>query len=461
MPANGTPLLFTIATRMMLAALPMPWGSVLAGVAGLVAGSYVTWAVYTLAWNARPISPWARAHPEAPARRRLDRLPVLGWIGMQREAVLHGERFWLRPMVVELLLAAGWAALYWWEVDRQALVAGQVKELLRVALAAPTWPCLATFIAHALLLTFMAAATLIDIDEKTIPDGVTVPGTLLGLVLATLMPMSLLPHVALRTVPAAVGVQIPLPLAPAAQGVSLSVEPLTLAAPSDWPAALNGRPSGLSLAIALSCFVIWCFALTPRILRLRRGWLRGVSVVLARVLRELRRPPLAWIGVAGSVAILGVWDRGGAAWVGLLTALVGMIGGGVLAWSIRVVGSAALRKEAMGFGDVTLMMMIGVYLGWQPSIFVFFIGPFAGLVVGIVQMIVRRDDVIPYGPFLCLGAVIVIVRWADLWNRFQPLFEPWWLTPSVLALGVVMLGAMLVIWRNIKEAIFRYEEVGQ
>src|SRR3954466_10190979 len=83
-----------VTNCMMLAALPPLWGSVLAGVAGLAAGAYVNWAAYTLAWNWRPISPWARPHPEAPRRLASDRLPLYGWFGLRREAPLHGRHFW-------------------------------------------------------------------------------------------------------------------------------------------------------------------------------------------------------------------------------------------------------------------------------------------------------------------------------------------------------------------------------
>ena len=57
----------------------------------------------------------------------------------------------------------------------------------------------------------------------------------------------------------------------------------------------------------------------------------------------------------------------------------------------------------MGFGDVTLMMMVGAFLGWQAGVVIFFLAPFAGLVVGVLQLVLRRDDEIPYGPFLCLA----------------------------------------------------------
>lgn len=447
---------------MLLAAIPVELGIALAGLVGLAAGALVNWAAYWLAWNRRHISPWSPAAADAPPRRASDRIPLWGWLGLRRESSLHGRAFWIRPIIVELLLAGGFAWLYWWEVGRQGLLAAQFDALAGRPvppglLVAPTWITAATFVFHALLITLMAAATLIDIDEKTIPDQITVPGTLLAFVLAALVPASLLPHVALRMAAPPAGVAIALPVAADADGPDLYVEPLSLTAPLPWPAELGGCPEWLGLVIGLASYAVWCFALTPRILRTRRGLGFALRVLSARVVRELLRPPLLWIGGAGALVIVAVWFRGGAAWLGLLTALVGMIGGGALVWAVRIVGSAALRKEAMGFGDVTLMMMIGAFLGWQSTIFIFFLAPFAGLVVGILQVILRRDDVIPYGPFLCLAALVVLVCWADLWTKFQDVFGIPWLVPAVLGVGVIMLGAILVLWRNIKEAIFGRE----
>ena len=449
----------------MLAALPLPLGLLLAAAAGLVAGAFVNWAAYSLAWNRRPFSPWSAAHPAAPERRAADRLPLWGWFNLRRESELHGRGFWIRPLAVELAMAAGWAALYWWEVDQQGLVARQLDAILSGSqLVAPTWATIATFASHALLLTLMAAASLIDIDEKTIPDGITTPGTLLALLLATTAPMSLLPHVALRQNPPAAGVLMSLPAGDEEINAELWVEPLSLAAPNAWPEALTGAPNWFGLTIGLVCYATWCFALTHRIWRKRRGLAYGLRILFARVSRDLSRPLLSWMAIVGALVIIGVWFRGGPAWLGLLTALVGVIGGGAMVWAVRIVGSKALHKEAMGFGDVTLMMMIGAFLGWQSGIFIFFIAPIAGLIFGILQMVLRRDDVIPYGPFLCLGALVVMVRWADFWNAdprsLQAFFDFPWLVPGILAVGVIMLGAMLVLWRNIKEALFgvQYED---
>ena len=51
----------------------------------------------------------------------------------------------------------------------------------------------AQFISHLVLITLMLVASLVDIDEQTIPDLITVPGTLLGFLAAAALPASLLP----------------------------------------------------------------------------------------------------------------------------------------------------------------------------------------------------------------------------------------------------------------------------
>ena len=84
----------------------------------------------------------------APRRRWSDRLPVIGWLGLRREAALHGAGFWVRPMVVEILIGVALAALYWWETAALGL--------LPPAIAQPWNPSLQArlhqqFVAHILL----------------------------------------------------------------------------------------------------------------------------------------------------------------------------------------------------------------------------------------------------------------------------------------------------------------------
>ena len=290
------------------------------------------------------------------------------------------------------------------------------------------------FAAHVVLIGLMLAASMIDVDEKTIPDEITVVGTLVALLAAAAWPESLLPEIT---------------------GKGLSF--LHLASPGEWPTALDRAPHAPALILGLACWLAWCFAILPRSWYSRHGWWRAARLCYARVIREPSTPRIVRMAVIGSAALALVWFRGGFAWQGLLTALVGMAASGGLVWAVRVVASAVLHREAMGFGDVTLMAMLGAFLGWQPCLFIFFLAPFAGIVLGVLSLVLFRDREIPYGPFLCLAALVVIVRWDALWSypRIQEVFAVGWLVPMAVVGCLAIMAVLLGTWRLILSAFRR------
>lgn len=166
----------------------------------------------------------------------------------------------------------------------------------------------------------------------------------------------------------------------------------------------------------------------------------------ARLRRDWGTYRIAALGVLGSLGIALVWGFGIERWAGLLTSLVGMAAGGGIIWSVRIVGTAVLRREAMGFGDVTLMAMIGSFLGWQPCLVIFFLAPFAGLAIGLFSLVLHRQSEIPYGPFLCLAAAFVVVRWADLWQWAEAPFSLGLLVPAMMLVGLVLMAGLLGLW---------------
>jgi leader peptidase (prepilin peptidase) / N-methyltransferase len=404
----------------------------LLAVVGLIAGSLINAGIYALAWFHRPISPWQRKHANAPARRWSDFVPVSGWLGLAREAQLHGRGFWIRPLLIEIACGIGLPLLYWWETS------GKLAPLLAGVGKPPPAMLFHEFLSHAILIGLMLVATFIDFDEKTIPDEITIPGTLLGLLLAAIWPDSHLP--------------VPRLAAPlAALAPVIEYQPLLLTSTGTWPAWL-GQNSGL--AVGLAIYIGWCLALIPALCTLRRGWWRGITYYFASIARGSAWWKMLILAVLGSAAIFAVWRRDGASWQALLTSLVGLAVGGGIVWAVRIGGRIALQKEAMGFGDVTLMAMIGAFLGWQASLLVFAFSPFVALVIAVAQWALtgRRD--IPYGPYLCATAVLVIVRWPWFWQQLSWMFALGWLLPAVLSACLVLMVALLMAWRVMERVIW-------
>jgi len=94
---------------------------------------------------------------------------------------------------------------------------------------------------------------------------------------------------------------------------------------------------------------------------------------------------------------------------GLLGALAGYFVGCGIIWMARILGTLAFGREAMGLGDVHLMGAAGAVIGSPFVIVAFFIAPFFGLAWASVQMFFKKTRQIPYGPFLSLGILTVMI----------------------------------------------------
>lgn len=425
-----------------------------------VVASLLNAAIYAWAWRRRLVSPWQTAPEGASSRTWIDRIPIIGWIRLRRDSHVVGTRFWVRPLLIEVGFATSICLLYWWEVHELGLITPQFLELQRIA-AAPlpaidpksiAGPLHWQFVAHALLGALMTIATFIDFDDRIIPDEVTLPGTLLGLLLAMCLPLGLLPNLQVEPAPPTAGVLVVGqgggPLVVGSGQVYL--EPTHAGAPNTWPTLFGAPPRRAAMAIGISCLLLWCFALTDRHWPRSGPFGRKLWLVLARIRRDLTTGPLRYVLVAGTLVICMVAAQGGSAWAGLLSSLIGMVVAGGLVWAVRIIGTAVLRREAMGFGDVTLMMMVGTLTGWQAAPIIFFLAPGAGLLLAIINLLVHRDQAIPYGPFLCLATVGVIVFWGPIWVWAQPLYATWWLVPAVLIVCFGLLGGLLGLLQGLK-----------
>jgi leader peptidase (prepilin peptidase)/N-methyltransferase len=94
---------------------------------------------------------------------------------------------------------------------------------------------------------------------------------------------------------------------------------------------------------------------------------------------------------------------------GFLGSLWGYFIGCGIVWVVRIFGTLAFGKEAMGLGDVHLMGAAGAVIGPILVVIAFFIAPFFGLAWAGFQMFFKKIRQIPYGPFLSLGIFVVMI----------------------------------------------------
>lgn len=420
----------------MLANLPL-WMrlSVLLGI-GAIVGAFINWAIYAWAmFLKRPISPWMKPAEGESARIMLDRIPIIGWPGRRRDSNVYGKGFWIRPMTIEVICAVCVPWFYYWLLTG-GLTGGQFPAAGWTAMV-ETW-----FYAYGILLVLMCIGTFIDIDEKTIPDQVTVTGTIVALLFAAFAPSFRLPQVMFGMAKAP------------------SVEPVHYGSPGDVP---GWHTENWAMIVAMIIFAIWIWALLPKLPVWYVGLRKACRFMFAHALQprrktkcedrtRFRKTPgltilLGVLLVAGLLAIFMAWRFLPAINLeSLYGSILGMAFGGGLVWAVRIIGTYAMQKEAMGFGDVTLQAMIGAFVGWQAALLVFVAAPFAALFVVLLQYVFTRENVIAFGPYLCTGALLVLYSWHWVWpNAATGVFS---LGPFLLVIlggALVLMAIMLVV----------------
>jgi len=100
-------------------------------------------------------------------------------------------------------------------------------------------------------------------------------------------------------------------------------------------------------------------------------------------------------------------------------------------WSDALIGSVAafgfflilaiLVKGGMGFGDVKLAAVIGLFLGVKWVGMGLVLSFLAGGLVGVALLVLRRvgrKAMIPFGPFLAIGAVVTVLYGVEIWTWY-------------------------------------------
>lgn len=395
---------------------------------GLCVGSFLNVVVYRLPLGKSLLHPPSTC-PKCNTRLAwYDNVPVLGWLKLRGKCRYCRNPISVRYPLVELgtgLLFLGYAlALFQFGYGPAPSVPYPLVTAAGLPLPPPLpqiqfdWPVL---VLHLSLLAALLAASLIDLETFTIPAAINLFSALVGLVGHATLTTSLTfgnlhlpPATALPAALAVVGFVVAVVL------LYLKVIPLSF--PDGEPMGIDHAQWQQEIDAARAENRAPNVPETPPV-----SWTRGM--LNRELVKELAFifPPLAafLIGVflTRSVPAVSEWS----AWLSsnpyasgfLGSALAALVSGGFI-WGIRILGTFGFGRLAMGLGDVHLMAAIGAVAGVMVGVVAVFVAAFWGLAFAIYGFLTRSQREIPFGPYLALGALTVM-----LFHRSIRAFFPW------------------------------------
>lgn len=410
---------------------------VFAAAFGACVGSLINVLVYRLPLGLGVVTPSSRCPSCATKLTWRENVPIFGWLALRGRC-----RFCRSPISSEYPLVEAFVAtlfalitLAWFALPADTQVLGVAMESVRPEWTLngfpKVWPA---YIAVLTLVSCLVAMTLIDAKTFTIP-----------LVLAYV------------PVVAAVVFHLVLVLIAGDRGLRYTAPGYEWIIPEPGPAgwAWAGVATGGVLGLAISCGL------------LELGWLRrsfadyeqweaeAIKQAEAEAAASGRSddaqpvtPETLWIqypharremfkellflapaivlgilGYSAGHAIGGPWtfdpDAGVLMpaselpmWARALAGIgLGFLAGGGAVWAMRILGTLAFGKEALGLGDAHLMAGVGAVLGWIDPVLAFFLAAFVGVgaeaVRGVFSGGLKR--MMPYGPYLAAATLIVVL----------------------------------------------------
>ncbi|MFD2672549.1 prepilin peptidase [Marinicrinis sediminis] len=100
-----------------------------------------------------------------------------------------------------------------------------------------------------------------------------------------------------------------------------------------------------------------------------------------------------------------------------------LFGGGVLLAVAMI--AERFYAQAMGGGDIKLMALVGLVLGIKQTLLCLFFSSLLGAVIGLVLIalrILKRQEGLPYGPFISLAAWIIFLYGQAIMQGYMQLY---------------------------------------
>lgn len=84
------------------------------------------------------------------------------------------------------------------------------------------------------------------------------------------------------------------------------------------------------------------------------------------------------------------------------------------------------KKEGLGMGDVTMMLMVGAFLGWKLTFFTLVTASFIGALVGVCLILIKKKDLqfaLPFGTFLAPAAFFALLWGHRILTAYLNMFK--------------------------------------
>ncbi len=104
--------------------------------------------------------------------------------------------------------------------------------------------------------------------------------------------------------------------------------------------------------------------------------------------------------------------------IGLYKAIVLPLLNGAASFAVlylfKCFGDLLFKKESLGGGDIKLLFIIGLTLGFDMSLVVIFLAAFIALPLSVINLIKDDNNVLPFGPYLAISSAIIMLSKVDI-----------------------------------------------
>lgn len=75
---------------------------------------------------------------------------------------------------------------------------------------------------------------------------------------------------------------------------------------------------------------------------------------------------------------------------------------------LKLLGDFMFKKESLGGGDIKLMLIFGLAMGWKMALVSIFLGAIIAFPISLYILLRNKKHELPFGPYLCIAALIII-----------------------------------------------------